>query len=321
MSENPIQNNINEVIHILKVGILIFRDNQLVEINQSAKNLLSYTDEKPLGEYTESIQSLLDIDENGYTKNLTGTVGKPLNAILHIQGDLKIVEFTESYETKLGEASHELRRPLTNIKTIVDTLYLWGAGEDPQARGKFLAQLHQQTERLVSMLTELLSLSRMQAGSTPITHQQIAFHTLVEETTEALQQQASEKNISLENQIPSDYVLIADGEKIHHIVQNLIENAIRYNKQDGKVTISPGIKPNSFVVSDTGCGIKQEDQPKVFERFKRVNKEVPGTGLGLSIVKTIVDLHGGKISLESEPGTGSSFTVVLPLQKLIMPPM
>ena len=232
---------------------------------------------------------------------------------------LQIIEISESFETKLGEASHELRRPLTNVKTLVDTLYLWGAGEDPNARPKFLGQLHTEVERLTKLVNELLDLSRLQAGSIPINFQQIALKVLVQDSFDLLREQAGKNKIELINQIPSNFVLIADLDKLTHVVQNLIENAIRYNKAGGQVIVKPTTEKNSFIVQDTGLGIKEENIPFIFERFKRFNKDLPGTGLGLAIVKSIIDLHGGKIEVKSKLGEGTEFIISLPIKKIALP--
>lgn len=306
-----------QILSDLCTGVLIFdTSNKLLEINSFAKKLLRGDEKEILGQYKESLLALLANGENKYLKQVTGVVGKPLNGILHIIGNLKVVELSESYEVRLGEAAHELRRPLTNVKTLVDTLYLWGAGEDPEARKRFLGQLHAQTERLVSTVNDLLNLSRMQAGSVPIKFEQIALKVLVLECFDMLREQASKQDIELICEVSDDFVLIADTDKITHVVQNLIENAIRYNRQNGKVIVKAKEGENSFSVCDTGSGIAKENAEIIFERFKRVNKEIPGTGLGLSIVKTIVDLHGGKIELDSEIGKGSEFKVQIPMKKL-----
>ncbi len=307
-----------EILESLQAGILLFENGELSFANKSAKLLLK-SEDIGLGAYEESIKSLLNLNENGYSKQVTGIVGKPLTGTLHILGGKKIVELNESFETKLGEASHELRRPLTNVKTLVDTLYLWGAAEDPNARTKFLGQLHTEIDRLTKLVTELLDLSRMSAGSIPLNYQQIALKVMVDDTFELLREQAEKNNIELVNEIPSNFVLIGDLDKLNHVVQNLIENAIRYNKTNGKVIVKPGKNKNTFSVQDTGAGIAAENVPYIFERFKRFNKAVPGTGLGLAIVKSIVDLHGGKIEVNSEVGKGTEFVVTLPSKKVVLP--
>lgn len=313
-----IQEIYTQIFNDLKTGILIFENGQIKNINNSAKVLLK-AEENTLGPYEESILALLKTNQNNYSKQLTGILGKPLNAVLHIIENLQIIEITESFETKLGEASHELRRPLTNVKTLVDTLYLWGAAEDPNARPKFLGQLHNEVERLTKLVNELLDLSRLQAGSIPINFQQIALKVLVQDSFNLLEEQAAKSNIELINQIPSNFVLIGDLDKITHVVQNLIENAIRYNKTGGQVIVKTTKDKNSFAVQDTGLGIKEENIPHIFERFKRFNKDLPGTGLGLAIVKSIIDLHGGKIEVKSKLGEGTEFIISLPIKKIALP--
>lgn len=314
----------NDLFHLvlqkLETGILIFEGDQLKEMNEAAKTLLRVeSSNQPFGPYEESLRGLLLLSESHYSKQLTGVLGKPLNATLHSLGQWKIIELKESFETRLGEASHELRRPLTNVKTLVDTLHLWGAAEDPVARPKFMAQLHGEVQRLTKLVEELLNLSRLQAGSIPLHFQQIALGALVEETFDLLREQAEKSEVELINEVDESFVLIADIDKLTHVVQNLIENGIRYNKKGGKVVVKCGTQANSFSVSDTGSGIAKENLTQIFERFKRFNKEIPGTGLGLAIVKSIVDLHGGTINVSSEPGKGSEFTVSIPPKKLTLP--
>ena len=309
-----------QIFDCLHIGLLIFAENELLYSNESACRLLQIsTKSQELGPYQKSLKSFLQNAQNGYTKQLTGILGKPLNATFHqIQG-WKVIEISESYETKLGEASHELRRPLTNIKTLVDTLYLWGAGDDPKARPRFLGQLHQEINRLTKLVNELLDLSRMQAGSIPLNHQQISLKILVDETIDLLTEQANQKAVKLLNQIPGNFRLIGDLDKLTHVIQNLIENAIRYNQQNGQVIIKEAHESHTFIIQDTGLGIAPENVPLMFERFKRFNKDIPGTGLGLAIVKSIVDLHGGTILVNSRPGEGTAFTVFIPPQTIAVP--
>jgi len=311
----------------LKTGIAVFaHENFLIieKINQSALDLLQIEKrETPIefkdwGPYRESLKALLSTKKNNYLKQLTGVLGKPVSATLHVENKSfeqkkLIIELTESFETKMGETSHELRRPLTNVKSLVDTLHLWGAGEDPEVRPKFLGQLYKEVERLSKLIDELLDLSKMQAGTSNLKTEQIALKNLVQETISDLKNKAKESNVELINLVPDNFVLKADLNKIFHVVQNLIENGIRYNKKGGKVIISVNSeKTNSFTVEDTGIGIPKDKFALIFERFKRLNKNISGTGLGLAIVKSIVDLHGGQIEIFSEEKKGSKFIVTIP---------
>ena len=318
-------NQLKTILDCLQAGVLIFENSENIYLNLAAKNFLKIQEPNlPLSEspYFNSLKDLLEINDiDFFSKQLTGQIGKPLEASLHDfkSNNWQIVELKESFETKLGEASHELRRPLANVKTLVDTLYLWGAAEEPVARGKFLGQLHSEVARLSKLIEELLDLSRLQAGAIPINLQQIALKIMVDESFELLTEQAKKKNIKLINQVSEDFVLIADLDKINHVLRNLIENAIRYNKENGEVIVLAQQLSNSFSVKDTGLGIEEKNIPLVFERFKRFNKDIAGTGLGLAIVKSIVDLHGGQIKIISEINKGTEFKVVLPKRKLVLP--
>ena len=315
----------------LKTGIAVFKidNNSLVieKINQSGLDLLQIKEKVfPLkfedwGPYRESLRALLQTKKNNYSKQLTGVLGKPISATLHLEEleekeKLKeelVVELFESFETKIGETSHELKRPLTNVKSLVDTLHLWGAGEDPEVRPKFLNQLYHEVARLSKLIDELLDLSRIQAGSASLKIESIALKNLVEETIVTLKSQAREAKVELINQITDHFVLKADLNKISHVIQNLIENGIRYNREGGKVIITSNLeKTNSFIVQDTGSGIPESQISLIFERFKRLNKKIPGTGLGLAIVKSIVDLHGGEIEVFSKEQEGTKFIVSIP---------
>jgi two-component system, OmpR family, phosphate regulon sensor histidine kinase PhoR len=318
-------NLLNKAINGLQAGVVLWQDNKLLAINKAACGLLGLPKDSQAdikiedSPYWQSLQALLQVKEDSYSKQLTGIVGKPLNATIHFVEDLLLLELSESYETRLGEASHELRRPLSNVKTLVDTLHLWGAAEDPEARKKFLTQLHSEVNRLSKLVEELLNLSRLQAGAIPLEVHQVALRVMVQEAMDMLAEQASEKNIKLQNNIPADFVLIADVDKLTHVVQNLIENGIRYNLPDGTVSVNPITNNLSFCVEDTGKGIAAENIPFIFERFKRFNKEVAGTGLGLAIVKSIVDLHGGKLTVTSVLGIGSKFIVEIPPKDIALP--
>ncbi len=311
-----------KILAKLSAALLAFDHEGLLYANESAKTLLQLPPSGELGPYAAGLRDLLALNIDGYSRVLSDLPSKPLVCNLHLMGDLQVIEASEAAEGRLGEVSHELRRPLTNVKSLVDTLYLWGAGEDPAVRPKFLGQLHSEVERLTKLLNELLDLSRMQAGSVPLHYKQISLYALVEAAISVLAEQAAKANVELKNEIPPEFVLVADLDKVERIVENLIENGIRYNKAGGKVTARVNAaQENSFSVEDTGIGIAEGNMKIIFERFKRINKSIPGTGLGLSIVKTMVDLHNGSILVSSKEGVGTTFTVTLPTKKLAAAPL
>ena len=143
----------------------------------------------------------------------------------------------------------------------------------------------------------------------------IALGSKIEDAFKLLKSIADKNKTQIINEVPEGYEIFADPEQIDHVIQNLIENAIKYSPEGSKVTVKPGPEKGSFLVEDTGAGILESEIPKIFERFYRVDrtKAKGSSGLGLSIVKNVVDLHGGKIEVKSSPGSGSSFIIYLPI--------
>jgi len=218
----------------------------------------------------------------------------------------------------LANASHELKTPLTSIKGYVETL-LNGALEDPKHNRSFLETIDEQTHRLMRLIEDLLDLSAIEGRKTAYRFEPVALKPIVERLLLALHPQAGAKDVALTHSIPDDCPAVrADAEKVAQILMNLMENAIKFNRPGGHVTVHAQGQGDhvAIQISDTGPGIPAEDLPRVFERFYRGDKShsnaVPGTGLGLAIVKHLVEAHQGKATVESTLGEGSTFRVFLP---------
>ena len=221
----------------------------------------------------------------------------------------------------VANVSHEFRTPLTAIQGFAETL-IAGALDDPQNRGRFLNIILEHARRLARLTEDLLRLSQMDADRLEIEINPVKVSQLVESCYETARHRAAEKELSLtlapglSQNLPD---VAGDARRLQEVLQNLLDNAIQYTLPGGKIILNAELKSGSvvFTVSDTGIGIPTADQPRIFERFYRVDaarsREAGGTGLGLAIAKHLIEVHGGRIWVESEVGEGSRFHFSVPL--------
>lgn len=244
----------------------------------------------------------------------TGVVG-----VVAVMRDITAFRQVEKMKTDfVANVSHELRTPLTSIKGFVETL-LDGALTDPGTATHFLEIINDETDRLNRLITDLLSLSKIEAERLEINKSPVDLGKLIENTVSILSPQAKDKDILISAKI-ADFLPVVECDKdmIGQLLINLIDNAVKYTPHGGMITISAGPhdKGVKVVVKDTGIGIPVESIPRLFERFYRVDKarsrEMGGTGLGLAIVKHILEVHNGSIEVDSRIGEGSTFTFYLP---------
>jgi len=236
-------------------------------------------------------------------------------AVLH---DLTPVKHLENVRRDfVANVSHELRTPVASIRAMAETL-LSGAGEDEELRPRFLTRMVQHTERLTNLLDDLLELAHMESGQREWRRKRLNLKEAVAQAVDKLEPRAAAKNQAVHCEMAPELTVTADPEGLQQVLLNLLDNAIKYTPEEGQIRIVAQ-RDNGQVkitVADTGIGIPQRDQRRIFERFYRVDRarsrELGGTGLGLSIVKHIVEAHGGRVTVESELGRGSRFTVILP---------
>ncbi len=218
----------------------------------------------------------------------------------------------------VANVSHELRTPISSIKGYAETL-LEGALEDKENAKDFLKIIYSDSGRLARLVDDLLDLSKIESGKLKMALKPCKIKPLIERVISGLDKQAKDKSISFKVDVPKEIPdVLVDEARIAQVLLNLIDNAIKYNRENGTVTILAKDKAK-FVqvdVSDTGVGIPEKDLPRLFERFYRVDKarsrELGGTGLGLSIVKHIISAHHGEVSVESILGQGSTFSFTIP---------
>jgi signal transduction histidine kinase len=224
----------------------------------------------------------------------------------------------------LSEVAHELRTPLTSIRGYSKMLLL-SEGIGQEKKLEFAETIHREAVRLGQMINDFLDLARLESGRTYMAQEPVNMSEIINETLTILQPQATERQISIALQVPETLPpLIGDPVRLKQVMVNLVSNAVKYNREGGRVDIEVQIREDELnvAVKDTGRGIAEEDLPHIFEKFYRVDDseqqepQAKGTGLGLSIAKHIVEVHGGTISVQSVQGQGSAFAFALPLPKL-----
>jgi two-component system phosphate regulon sensor histidine kinase PhoR len=219
----------------------------------------------------------------------------------------------------VANVSHEFKTPLTAIQGFSETL-LAGAIDDPQNRERFLGIILEHSRRLARLTDDLLKLSQMDADRLELEIRKVSVAELIESCLETAQHRAAEKDIRVYVSHSPDLPNIAgDRRRLAEVLQNLLDNATQYTLPGGRITLTAEARDADviFTVSDTGIGIPKADQPRIFERFYRVDaarsREAGGTGLGLAIAKHLVEVHGGRIWVESEIGQGSQFNFSVPI--------
>jgi signal transduction histidine kinase len=248
--------------------------------------------------------------------------------IQHKSHELEVInerlqEFDRLKSDFVLNVSHELRTPLTAIKGAVDLILREVPGPLNEKQSHYLSRVRSNTQHLAGVINDLLDLSKIEEGKIELQAARMSLGGLVHEVVEALSPIASEKPIDLQITAPESSILVwADRDKITQVLTNLIGNAIKFTPAHGRVMISSASDDADWVrvsVSDTGPGIFADECERIFEKFYQVavsgGPKPKGTGLGLAISKTLVELHGGKIWIESEPGRGSAFYFTLPAAK------
>jgi two-component system phosphate regulon sensor histidine kinase PhoR len=230
-------------------------------------------------------------------------------------------EIAEMKSDFVSNVSHELRTPLSSIKAYMEML-VDGEAHDDQTRHEFYNIIQGETNRLSRLIENILNISRIESGVVKVQREHISLPGIVREVIEMMQPQARAKNIELvEVPTPLYFQVFADKDMVYQATMNLVGNAIKYTPDGGKVTVAMSVDEHAKLVNvgvtDTGVGIPADDLPRLFDKFFRVaehKKMAKGTGLGLNLVKQIVEtVHGGKVSVQSEVGKGSTFTFSLPL--------
>ena len=216
----------------------------------------------------------------------------------------------------LSNVSHELRTPLTAIIAFVETLEN-GAMEDPESSQRFLSIIRKNASRMHGLIDDILELTAIEGGNVQLKAAPVELHMLVEDVCASLAAKASAQNVTLENNVRPDAMVLADERRLEQMLTNLIDNGIKFSRDGGTVMIShEGGTRDRILVQDNGDGIPAQHLERLFERFYRVDRarsrDMGGTGLGLAIVKHLALLHGGEVTVTSDLGKGTTFTIHLP---------
>jgi two-component system, OmpR family, phosphate regulon sensor histidine kinase PhoR len=216
----------------------------------------------------------------------------------------------------LSNVSHELRTPLTSILAFVETLET-GAMEDPESSQRFLSIIRKNASRMHSLIDDILELTAIEGGNVRLRAVPVELYALVEEVCASFAAKAATQNVTLKNNVPPEVMVHADERRLEQMLTNLIDNGIKFSREHGTVAISyeSGTR-DKILVQDNGDGIPAQHLERLFERFYRVDRarsrDMGGTGLGLAIVKHLALLHGGEVTVTSELGKGTTFTIHLP---------
>ena len=234
---------------------------------------------------------------------------------MEIQQLRELEKYRKEY---LGNVSHELKTPVFNIQGFILTL-LEGGLDDPNINMLYLKRTEKSIDRMISIINDLEAIAKLESGELELHYERFNIHNLVEDVFELQEIRAHNRDIQLNFGKTTDQnvFVYADKQRISQVISNLVVNSINYGKQGGKTTVSFYDMDNVILVQvrDTGIGIPENELPRIFERFYRVDKsrsrDQGGTGLGLAIVKHIIEAHKQTINVNSTPGKGTSFTFTL----------
>lgn len=216
----------------------------------------------------------------------------------------------------LSNVSHELKTPLTAIVAFVETLEA-GALDDRENSERFLEIIRKNAARMQNLIDDILELSAIEAGNVGVKAEEIELSPLINDVIMSLAAKASSRGITVKNHVPPDTLVFVDPRRLEQMLTNLVDNAIKFNRDGGMVTIGAEAGARTrILIKDTGEGIPAQHLERLFERFYRVDRarsrDMGGTGLGLAIVKHLARAHGGEVRVSSQLGKGSTFEIDLP---------
>jgi two-component system phosphate regulon sensor histidine kinase PhoR len=221
----------------------------------------------------------------------------------------------------VANVSHELRTPLSIFRGYLETL-LDDPHQPPGELLRILEVMERHSDRLYALVEDVLSLARLESPGTELDLSEISLPEFLPEILRDWEKRLEAKQLKAHLDVPLDLPkLEADESRLQEIIYNLLDNAVKYSRAGGAITLRAAVEGDRvrISVSDEGIGIREDDLPRIFERFYRADKarsrELGGTGLGLSIVKHIAQLHGGTAQAQSEPGKGTTISVLLPLSR------
>ena len=258
-----------------------------------------------------------EMERGAYGQRVTTTsrdeVGQLAVAFNRMSGELEIVE--RQRRELVANVSHELKTPISALRAHLENMIDGVEPADPQTLQVMLAQ----SERLGRLVDQLLDLSRLESGELALHRDAVALGPLIERVVSEISVTPRASGIEIATDVPGTLPrAFADAERVHQVLFNVLDNAVRFTPEGGRITVAATSDGSTITlsVSDPGPGIAPEHLDRVFERFYRVDsarsRDEGGTGIGLAIARSVVEAHGGRITAASEPGRGSTFTIELP---------
>jgi|GEM_PF-2204584 PAS domain S-box len=308
--------------HALSVGGTFSYDERIMRPDGSLRHLQTRGQVvcDPQGKTRYVYGACLDITE---TKLAEAEILRQAEELARANESLRAVDrYKDEF---LSVISHELRTPLNFITGFASILDDEVAGPLNETQHEYLAKILSGSDRMLSLVNNLLDMSRLQAGKLSLLLEPTDYEPLVEEVVQTLKPLADDRSVALHTEIVADRMLAIDPQRIVQVLTNLVDNAIKFSPKGSQVRIRAFVQGKSAPelvtqVIDKGEGISAEDLPRLFQRFQQADmsstRKAGGTGLGLSIAKALVEAHGGTIGVQSEPGKGSTFWFALPLNSL-----
>jgi len=331
-------------VNEMREGLLVIdAEMRVVFSNRAARNLFSHVEEainlRRLTELTRNpaiYDAFLDavrgteragvkVETYGQAKRvfdlrvvpLRAGSGRGVSGAVGVFFDVTRLERLELVRQEfLSNVSHELRTPLTSIMALTETLAA-GAIDDQEHNRRFLLIIQRNAARMHRLIDDILELSAIEAGNVKVRPEIVQLYALVEDVSSGLSASAAARNITVRNLVATEVKVFADPHRLVQMLTNLIDNAIKFNREGGTVSIKhSGDDGDRISVAVTGEGIPAHHLDRLFERFYRADRarsrELGGTGLGLAIVKHLAKAHGGEVTVESRFGEGTQFTIELP---------
>ncbi len=333
-------NHLSVILDTMADGVIVVNSNGQVELmNLSAEWMLESpnreADRIQLAEVVRDHEILQLVSEARATRQtrqaelelvhrrrFLNVIATPLSegsdegVLLTLQDVTRLWQVETTRREFVSNVSHELRSPLAAIRAMTETLQD-GALNDTDAAQDFLTRILNDTQRMTTMVNELLELSRLESGQAPIHLAPVSLESVVAEIESRFDVSPDHERLKLETNVPDGIPLVmGEADKLNQVLANLVENAVKVTGDGGLISISANATDRwvEVKVSDNGIGIAREHLPHVFERFYKVDRSRRdgGTGLGLAIAKHLVQAHGGDIKVESVEGEGSAFSFTLP---------
>jgi two-component system sensor histidine kinase VicK len=340
------KNKVEAILSNMADGLFALDSNgRMIKINPVAQRMFQTTAVQVLGRYPQELWPSLLLEEPlaqaqvesrsltqevrfgnlillAHVTPLRGERNQPIGTVVVFHDITELEKLEEMRREFVANVSHELKTPLTTVKSYVETL-LDGAADDEPVRTRFLHVVESETDRMTRLVRDLLHLSQLDQGVVTLDSSPQEIGPLLDECFVKLVVAAERKSQSLRQVVaPGTPSVLIDRDKLQQVFLNLLANAIEFTPVQGTITVEVIPQGNMVVVTvrDTGIGIPKEDLPRIFERFYRVDKArsrmLGGTGLGLAIARQIVELHGGVISIASQVGKGTEVVFTIPAARL-----